>query len=141
MTKYEVRTFKTPDYSNKVEMLARLKNYGRSLKYASDELKSDKEVVLVAVRQYGDALEYASKELQGDKEVVLAGLVLHGTMKYASKYLKALISKTKKELNTCETVEALKYLIEKDNARAEAKKFGKLLSVKKTQWQVKTKRI
>jgi hypothetical protein len=38
------------------------------------DLKNDKEVVLVAVQQNGDALRYASPELKADKEVALARL-------------------------------------------------------------------
>jgi hypothetical protein len=33
-------------------------------------LKNDKEIVLIAVKQNGRALQYASEELKGDKEVV-----------------------------------------------------------------------
>ena len=35
-------------------------------------LIADREVVLAAVQQDGDALRYASEELRGDREVVLA---------------------------------------------------------------------
>ena len=42
------------------------------LRYASAELKNDKDIVLVAVAQDGDALQYASEELKKDKEVVKA---------------------------------------------------------------------
>ena len=47
---------------------------GWALKYASEELKNDKEVVLAAVAQYGYALEYASNDMKNDKEVVMAAV-------------------------------------------------------------------
>lgn len=43
---------------------------GHALQYASEELKSDREVVLEAVEQSGYALEFASKKLQKDKEIL-----------------------------------------------------------------------
>ncbi len=46
---------------NKVVVLAAVAQSGRALKYASEELKDDKEVVLAAVAQTGDALQYASQ--------------------------------------------------------------------------------
>ena len=51
-----------------------MKKNGDALKYASDELKGDRDVVLAAVTQNGHALKYASDELKGDKDVVLAAL-------------------------------------------------------------------
>jgi hypothetical protein len=50
----------------------------RALKFASDTLKADKEVVLHAVRNNGLALEFASETLRGDKEVVKAAFVSTG---------------------------------------------------------------
>ena len=45
-------------------LLAAVQQNGRALKYASEELQADREVVLAAVQQNGDALTYASQELQ-----------------------------------------------------------------------------
>ena len=46
-----------------------------ALKYASDDLKNDKEVVLEAVRNNRWALQFASDELRNDPELrKLAGL-------------------------------------------------------------------
>ena len=42
------------------------------LKWASDALKTDREVVLEAVSSYGSALQHASSTLKADREVVLA---------------------------------------------------------------------
>lgn len=44
------------------------------LKYASEDLRGDREVVLAAVKANGYALEHASKELHGDLQVVLAAV-------------------------------------------------------------------
>ena len=59
------------------------------MKYASEELKRDKEVVLEAVKKWGEALEYASEEFKNDKEVVLEAVKNDGyALKYASEELK-----------------------------------------------------
>ena len=42
-------------------------NHGDSLRYASKELKNDKEAVLAALKQRG-SIEYASEELKNDKK-------------------------------------------------------------------------
>ncbi|USE35939.1 PEP/pyruvate-binding domain-containing protein [Endozoicomonas sp. SCSIO W0465] len=47
----------------------------RELVFVSEELKRDKEVVMAAVTRYGEGLEYASPELQDDDEVVMAAIV------------------------------------------------------------------
>ena len=54
--------------------LAKVRQDGWALHYASAELGADKDVVLAAVRQYGGTLEYAAAELKADKEVVLAAV-------------------------------------------------------------------
>lgn len=46
----------------------------KNLKFASDRLKNDKQMVLLAVNRNGFALEFASTELKNDKEVVLAAI-------------------------------------------------------------------
>ena len=50
--------------STKAEVLAAVKQDGYALRFASDELRGDKEVVLAAVKQDGRAFEYASEELR-----------------------------------------------------------------------------
>ena len=47
-------------------MLTAVKEDGRTLKCASNELRSDREIVHAAVKQSGTALQYASKELLVD---------------------------------------------------------------------------
>ena len=60
------------------------------IEYASEKLRSDKEIVLAAVKNDGCALEYASEELKADAEIVLAAVKNNGiALEYASKKLKA----------------------------------------------------
>ena len=49
-----------------------MKQNGEALRYASEELKADKEVVMAAVQRYGSALEYASEALRGDPDIIAA---------------------------------------------------------------------
>ena len=42
----------------------------RALKYASEELKNDPDIVLAAVTQDGRALQFASEELRRNPEFV-----------------------------------------------------------------------
>jgi hypothetical protein len=43
-----------------------VRQYGKALFFASETLRSDKEVVMEAVRQDGIALRFASETLQSD---------------------------------------------------------------------------
>jgi len=62
---------------------------GLTLKYASEKLKGDKEIVLDAVQRNSFILQYATEELRGDREVVLTAIQQYeGALKYASKELK-----------------------------------------------------
>ena len=45
---------------------------GWELKYASDTLKDDKDLVLAAVTENGGALKFASNRLKNDNDVDLA---------------------------------------------------------------------
>lgn len=58
--------------STKEEVLKAVQWNGNALRYASDELRGNRDVVLAAVKRNGRALKYASDELQADKELVLA---------------------------------------------------------------------
>ena len=49
-----------------------------ALRYASQELRGDREVVLAAVRQNGVALRYASPELKDDPGLNLTGIPFQG---------------------------------------------------------------
>jgi hypothetical protein len=44
---------------------------GFALRFASEELKADREIVLAAVQNYGAALRYASDEVKADRDIVL----------------------------------------------------------------------
>ena len=70
-------------------MLAAVRQDGRALCAASEELKADREIVLAAVRQDGRALCFASEELQADHEIVLAAVRQDGAPDYASAELQA----------------------------------------------------
>ena len=75
--------------TNKNEILEAVKKNGRALKFASEELRNDKEVVLKAVENDRWALEFASERLRNDKEVVLTAVENDGyALKFASEELK-----------------------------------------------------
>ena len=54
--------------------MAVVKSAGYALRYASEALKNDREVVLAAVQKDGEALIYASEVLKNDREVILAAV-------------------------------------------------------------------
>ncbi len=63
-----------------------------SLRYASEELRADREIVLAAVSQdgQGSALEYACKESKSDREIVLAAVSQDGlALEFACKEFKS----------------------------------------------------
>ena len=71
-------------------VLAAVKQNGRALAYASEELKADRKVVLAAVKQGGWALQFASEDMRGDSDVVLAAVRNYGyALDYASDELRA----------------------------------------------------
>ena len=73
---------------------------GSALKYASDELKADKDIVLLAVENKPESLRYASKELRNDKDVVIKAISKVGwILKYASLQLRKDIQVVKIALN------------------------------------------
>ncbi|WP_257292102.1 DUF4116 domain-containing protein, partial [Endozoicomonas sp. ONNA1] len=64
-----------------------LLNHG--LKYASQRILNDRELVLAAIAEYPDDLMYASKELKNDNDVVIAAVSRNGlALDYASRELK-----------------------------------------------------
>jgi hypothetical protein len=56
-------------------VIAAVKNSGDALKYAAKYLKCDREIVMNAVQNNGKSLEYAYKELQNNREFVLADFI------------------------------------------------------------------
>mmetsp|Transcript_20219 Transcript_20219/g.35464 ORF Transcript_20219/g.35464 Transcript_20219/m.35464 type:complete len:89 (-) Transcript_20219:104-370(-) len=59
-------------------VLAAVKQNGKVLVFAPEELRKDREVVLAAVRQNGKALVFAHESLKGDKEVVMEAVAEGG---------------------------------------------------------------
>ena len=59
-------------------VLAAVQHYGMVLHYASANLRNDQDIVLAAVQQHGDALQYASDGLRNDQGVVLVAVQQHG---------------------------------------------------------------
>ena len=75
--------------NNKEYMLNAVKEKGKILEYATEELKDDKELVLEALKQDGEALEFASEKLKADKEIILLAIQsAPWTICYASEKLK-----------------------------------------------------
>ncbi len=73
-------------------VLSLVMNQGKALEDVSEELQNDRDVVLAAVKSHGDALKYAGKELQNDKDIVLAAVSSYSwyswTLEYASEKLR-----------------------------------------------------
>lgn len=60
-------------------MLAAVKISGHyNFQYASDNLRTDKDVVLATVQDHGTVLHHASPEFRANREVVLAAVQTHG---------------------------------------------------------------
>ena len=57
---------------------------GKELKYASERLKDDYDVVLAAVTQNGSVFKYVSNRLQNNEDIILASMTQNGdtTIKY-----------------------------------------------------------
>jgi len=74
----------------RLQLLQDVRQNGVALRYASDELQADHEVVLAAVTKNGCALQHASRELKADREMVLVAVTQSGSaLQYASNELKA----------------------------------------------------
>eukprot|EP00971_Amphidinium_carterae_P270365 5364668-Amphidinium_carterae.1 len=56
------------------QVLELVSHNGIALKFASEELRRDRQVVLAAVKSYGAALQFASDELRRDREIVLTAV-------------------------------------------------------------------
>merc|ERR1712087_335253 len=67
---------------------------GDALKFATGELKSDRDCVLAAVRSYGSALQFAAEDLKRDRGVVLAAVVREGSraLRYAPEEIRQDVS-------------------------------------------------
>ena len=70
-------------------MLEAVKQKYSSLPYASEQLRGDRDFMLEAVKQDSSALEYASVQLRGDRDLVLEAVKQAGqALQYASDELK-----------------------------------------------------
>ncbi|KAF0981765.1 hypothetical protein FDP41_012422 [Naegleria fowleri] len=56
---------------NRQLVLKAVTNFGRALKYCSDELRKDRDIVRSAVRNCGIALSFACPELRNDMSIIL----------------------------------------------------------------------
>lgn len=75
--------------NNKKVVLEAVKSYGRSIEFASQNLKFDYLIVFAATQQDGQAFQYASDELKNNKALVLKLLPYHGyILEYVSDELK-----------------------------------------------------
>lgn len=62
---------------------------GKDLKYTSEKLRNDKDIVLKAVKQDGTVLQFASKKLRNNETVVFEVIRQNRqSLEYASKSLK-----------------------------------------------------
>eukprot|EP00929_Paragymnodinium_shiwhaense_P110920 TRINITY_DN78240_c0_g1_i1.p1 TRINITY_DN78240_c0_g1~~TRINITY_DN78240_c0_g1_i1.p1 ORF type:complete len:279 (+),score=52.34 TRINITY_DN78240_c0_g1_i1:69-839(+) len=72
-----------------VVMSAVHKSNGEAFQYASEELRSNPDVVMEVMKMNGLCLQYASEKLRGDREFVLKACAFNGyALKYASDELK-----------------------------------------------------
>ena len=72
----------TQDHEFIIFLLKNMKNF---LKYTSDEVKDNYEMVMAAVSSSGSCLKWASKQLQNNKKIVMAAVSNHGSaLEYAS---------------------------------------------------------
>ena len=82
-------------YTNKVDAMAAVSQYGYYLAYASAELRADRDIVMAAVENNGWALQYASDALKADREVVMAVVTQDGIpLQFASDVLKTDLSRS-----------------------------------------------
>lgn len=79
----------TMELSIRDRLLSDVRQNGYALKHASEDLRSDREIVLAAVKKNGDALQYASDEMRKNGEIVLAAVEQNGyAFNHASEGLK-----------------------------------------------------
>jgi hypothetical protein len=77
-------------YNNKQFIMYLVDYNPHNLRYASNELQDDEEIVMLALKKsrYIDILKYVSKNLQNNKNIILFAVQINGiNLKYASKEL------------------------------------------------------
>ncbi len=76
--------------SNKMVVMAAVKQRGSALNYASDVLKSDRSIVKEAIQEDGLALYYSGDDIKSDREIVILAVARDGlSLLFASDELKA----------------------------------------------------
>ena len=70
-------------------VLEAIKHGGAQIQYASEDLRADKTLGLLAVQKYGRALQYLSEDLRKDRQIVLEAIKNNGcALEYAHEDLK-----------------------------------------------------
>jgi hypothetical protein len=73
----------------KIDCISAIAQNQWTLKFASDELRGDKDVILACVSLRGFTLQFASDELRNNKDVVLAAVIQNGwAIQFASENLR-----------------------------------------------------
>lgn len=105
--------------SNKKLFLEAVMRNGEVLAYASEDLKDDEQLVIEAIRRNARPLSYASERLRSEPKFILKALKYNKlSTLYCSEQLKIEILKIQ-EQKKCTTVQALKYLVKKNEALQE----------------------
>merc|ERR1712183_1151165 len=58
------------------------------LEHCTDELQSQRDVVKAAVSQEGSALRFATEELQGDDEILMEAAMAGGSLTFATDHMR-----------------------------------------------------
>ena len=82
--------FATEELKSDPEIVMKaVSNNGYALRYATEERKGDPEIVMKAVSKHGDALQYATDALKGDPKVVMKAVSQHAlALSYATEDVK-----------------------------------------------------
>jgi|TARA_B100001093_G_scaffold304637_1_gene290489 hypothetical protein len=75
------------DWSNKSDVINKVREYGPNLQHADYGLRDDFDVVEAAITQSPHALEFASRHLRNDKKIALIA-IKNGSNEYISEELK-----------------------------------------------------
>ena len=76
------------DWSNKHDVLKKVREDGLSLQYADYGLRDDFNIVMAAVLSNPYSLEFASRHLRKDKEIALASMEFDGSFLFIDEELK-----------------------------------------------------
>jgi hypothetical protein len=87
-----IKKFYPRDHKNLFLKSIKERRDGSALQYASEEFKTDREIVLAAVNSDGSSLEYAAEHFKSDREIVLAAVMNSrrgSALKYAADHFKS----------------------------------------------------